>query len=284
MVRRVNIYKRFLYLFFILSVVIVLISPDLQKKPIQWIGVSIGSAVYYIQEGTHAVISGMSGVWNGYLNLIHVREENERLRRLIAQLKGEVHFLREEGALAKRLQAFLDYKEASRLNLIASTVIGRKPTHWYETIMINKGTTDGVETDMGVVIPQGVVGKVIKAWPSYAQVLLMTDRNSGIAAIVQRTRDEGIVQGTEEGTIRLKFLPHFSEARVGDVLVTSGLEGSFTKGLKIGEIISVEKKEHQLFLQIKVTPEADFERLEEVLIIGSKEGAAGRPLQTDPPR
>ncbi len=270
MIRRVNVYKRFLYLFLVLSIATAVLSPDFQSKPVAWLGASIGSAVYYLQEGTYTVTTGVRGVWDGYFNLIDVKKENAQLNKAIEQLKGELHALREKAVLAERLQGFLNYRDDSQVEFILSTVIGRKPSHWHETIIIDKGTDVGVNKNMGVVTPQGVVGRVIKAWPAYAQVLLMTDRNSGIAATIQRTRDEGIVQGTEEGELRLSYLPQFSGAKVGDVLLTSGLEGSFTKGLKIGEIESVnKKKEQQIFLQVKVAPEVNLDRLEEVFIIRS---------------
>lgn len=234
MIRRVNIYKRFLYLFLILSIVIALLSPDFQRKPVSWLGATVGSVVYALQEGTYALTTGISSIWNGYFYLTNVAKENEQLHKTIEQLKGEMHTLKEKAILADRLQSFLEYKNESQATLILSTVIGRKSSHWHETIIIDKGTDAGVSKDMGVMTPLGVVGKVIKAWPAYAQILLMTDRNSGIAAIIQRTRDEGVVQGTEEGGVRLSYLPQFSEARVGDVLLTSGLEGSFTKGSRSG--------------------------------------------------
>ncbi|NKE70442.1 rod shape-determining protein MreC [Candidatus Manganitrophus noduliformans] len=275
MLRRRNIYKRFLILSFILGLTIVFISPELQKRPLRWVEVPIGGAVYYVQQGTHAVLEGISGVWYGYINLIHVQRENQQLREEIGRLRGENNLLEEEGALAERLQAILDYKQSAPFNLIVASVIGREPSHWYQTVIVNKGEAEGVKVDMGVITPEGVVGKVIKTGPRHAQVLLMTDRNSAVAAIVQRTRDEGIVQGIEEGAVRLKYLPHFSEVVVGDVLVTSGLEGSFAKGLKIGEIEKVEKREHELFLQVKVTPQINFSNLEEVLIITSTDERDG---------
>lgn len=279
MLRRRNLYRRFLILSFILALAVVLISPELQKKPLRWLEVPIGGAVYYVQQGTYAVLNGIGGVWYGYINLIHVRQENEQLRAEVERLRGENNLLKEEGALGERLQTILEYKQSAPFGLVAASVIGREPTHWFRTIIINKGETDGVKVDMGVITPAGVVGKVIKTGPHHAQILLMTDRSSAVAAIVQRTRDEGIVQGMEDGAIRLKYLPHFSEVVVGDILVTSGLEGSFAKGLKVGEIEKVEKKEHELFLQVKVTPQIDFSKLEEVLVITST-GEAHEKLGT----
>ncbi len=269
MVRRINIYKRFLYLFLILSLTVILISPEFQKKPIQWVQIPVGGAIYYVQEGVYTIINLVSGVWHGYVNLVHVQEENETLHRTIAELKGENNQLREQGGLAERLQVMLDYKERSPHQLVAAEVIGREPSHWFKSVIINKGESEGIQVDMGVITPQGIVGKVVKTAPRYAQVLLMTDRNSAVAAMIQRTRDEGIVQGVEQGTVRLKYLPHFSEVVVGDVVVTSGLEGSFAKGLKVGQVDKIEKKENELFLEVKMTPEIDFYKLEEVFVITS---------------
>jgi len=274
MVRRVNLYKRFLYLFLILSLIVILISPEFQKKPIQWVQRPIGWVIYYVQEGTYVFMNSIAGVWDGYINLIHVQKENEALRRTIEELKGENNGLKEQGALAERLQAMLDYKKSAPHHLVAAEVIGREPSHWFKSIIINKGDGDGIRVDMGVMTPQGIVGKVVKTGPGYSQVLLMTDRNSAVAAMVQRTRDEGIVQGVEQGTVRLKYLPHFSEVAVGDGVVTSGLEGSFAKGLKIGQVDKVEKKEHELFLEVKMTPEIDFYKLEDVFVISSTGDAA----------
>lgn len=279
MVRRVNIYKRFLYLFLILSLIVILISPEFQKIPIQWIQIPVGGAIYYVQEGIYTIMNLVEGVWHGYVNLVHVQEENKALHRTLEELKGENNLLREQGALAERLQVMLDYKKSSPHQLIAAEVIGREPSHWFKSIIINRGESEGIRVDMGVITPQGIVGKVIKTGPRYAQVLLMTDRNSAVAAMVQRTRDEGIVQGVEQGTVRLKYLPHFSEVAVGDAVVTSGLEGSFAKGLKIGQVDDVEKKEHELFLEVKMTPEIDFYKLEEVFVIVS----VGADEKSEPP-
>jgi len=283
MLRRKNIYKRFLILSFVLGLTIVFISPELQKRPLRWLEVPVGGAVYYVQQGTYAVLKGIGGVWYGYINLVNVHRENQQLRAEIAQLRGENNLLKEEGALAERLQAILEFKQSVPFSLVAASVVGRDPTHWYQTILVNKGASDGVKVDMGVITPEGVVGKVIKTGPHHAQVLLMTDRSSAVAGIIQRTRDEGIVQGIEGGALRLKYLPHFSEVMVGDVIVTSGLEGSFAKGLKIGEIEKVEKKEHELFLQVKVTPQIDFSKLEEVLIITST-GESDETVEAGPIR
>lgn len=139
MIRRRSIYRRFLILSFILGLAVILISPELQKKPLRWLEVPIGGAVYYVQQGTYAVLKGISGVWYGYVNLIHVREQNEQLRGEVERLQGENNLLKEKGILAERLQTLLDYKQSAPFGLVAAGVIGREPTHWYRTIIVNKG-------------------------------------------------------------------------------------------------------------------------------------------------
>ncbi len=268
MLRRKNVYRRFIALALILGLAAIAFSPSLQKASLRWVEIPIGSMIYYIQQGTSSTFNGVGGIWRGYMNLVGVREENNRLRAEVERLRGENDFLKEEGALAKRLQAILDYRQSVPLRFVAAGVIGRGTTHLYKTIIVNKGEDDGVAADMGVVTPEGVVGKIIKTGSHHAQVLLMTDRNSAIASVIQQTRDEGIAQGIEGG-IRLKYLPNSSEAEAGDLVVTSGLEGSFTKGLTLGTVEAVKKRENDLFLDVRVIPAVDFSKLEEVLIITS---------------
>ncbi|MBI3358729.1 MAG: rod shape-determining protein MreC [Nitrospirae bacterium] len=185
-------------------------------------------------------------------------------------LVGGVIYSVQEG-LAVRLQGLLNFKDASPLKLIAANVIGREMGPWFQTFMINKGSSEGVLVDMGVIVPDGVVGKVIKSLPHNAQVLLMTDTNSAIAAMVQRTREGGIVQGMGENGARLKYLPRVSEVLEGDIMITSGLEGSFAKGVPIGQIKKIERPEDGFFLNITLTPAIAFSKLEEVLVLSFQE-------------
>jgi rod shape-determining protein MreC len=122
---------------------------------------------------------------------------------------------------------------------------------------------------MGVITPAGVVGRVVKTTPVTAIVLLVSDGNNAIAGLIQRTRDEGIVDGTAQGSVRLKYIPLLSTVRTGDRVVTSGLVGGFPRGLAIGTINRIEKEEGALFQSAELTPEVDINRVEEVLVIQS---------------
>jgi len=271
MLQLFKLYKRFTPLFVFLCVLVLLLSPKMQEKPLRLIGLPIGSAVFTLQLGTETLFDGIRNFWQHYVNLINTQKENEALKKALSELKGENNRLREEALLAARLKVLLAYKAHSRLDLIAAAVVGRKPSQWFDTITINKGEHDGLKVDMGVLVPQGVVGKIIHAGPHYAQVLLASDRNSAIGAIVQRTREEGIVQGNKAGNFRLKYLPHDAQAQVGDILVTTGMEGSFSKGLEIGRVKTVRLNEDQMFLKIEVSPAVNLSRLEEVLVLRSIE-------------
>ena len=134
-------------------------------------------------------------------------------------------------------------------------------------MILNKGESDGVRVEMGVVTPAGVVGRIVKTNSASSVVLLVTDPNNAIAGVVQRTRDEGIVEGTSHGRARLKYIPLLSRVQAGDRVVTSGLTGAFPRGLAIGGLTQVEKSEGDLFQSAEIEPEVDLSKLDEVLII-----------------
>ena len=267
MIRQETLYKRLAIALLSAGLVIFFVVVGIYKKPVQWVESLVGGVIYAVQEGTYTAVSGFQGLFTRYFFLVGLSHENPLLKKEVERLSAEVNRLKEKEALAVRLQRLLDFKDASPFKLIAANVIGRETGPWFQTFMINKGRSESVLVDMGVIVPGGVVGKVIKIFPHHAQVLLITDINSAIAAIVQRTREEGIVQGMGGNGVRLKYLPRVSEILEGDILIASGLEGIFSKGLPIGRIKKVERPEDGFFLNITVTPEITFSKLEEVLIL-----------------
>ncbi|MFQ5543346.1 MAG: rod shape-determining protein MreC [Nitrospiria bacterium] len=270
MVHLIHLYKRLLVLFIAIVILVLLLSPMLQKKTAKWIGPPIVMTISYFQQSLDSLFEGVGQAWYGYLYLVDARKENKRLKQMISKLKGDNNRFIEETKLAKRLQVILDFKKRSRLDLITAEVIARNPAQWFDTIMINKGKRDGVQPDMGVLVPDGVIGKVVNIGPDYAQIQLISDRNSAIGAIVQETRDAGIAQGMNAGTLRLKYLQHDSKVETGDRVVTSGMEGSFPKGLYIGEVVEIKNDKSLKFLQVKIST-TDLSRHEEVLVIRSIE-------------
>jgi len=202
---------------------------------------------------------------------VSLRRENADLRRELGRLREEVNGLRERAAAAGRLESLLGYRERSGLPLTAARVIGHDASGLYRTVLLDRGSADGIEHDQAVIVPDGVVGRVIKVFPRSALVLLATDRSSGIDAIVQRTRDQGVVQGRGDRGCELRYLDRSAEVEVGDDVITSGMGGRFPKGIRIGQVSGVNRG-GELFQSVDVRPTAPLERLEEVLVVTGPPG------------
>ncbi|HLB02478.1 MAG TPA: rod shape-determining protein MreC [Nitrospiria bacterium] len=267
MLRTALTHRKWLILMLSLVAVMIVLSPSLQKRPFHFIGAPISSLLVRFQTGLTALTGEVGDVWRGYIALVQARRENQRFVEQLHQLQAENLRLQELALENSRLQQLLDLKNTSPIKLTAARVVGRDPTNWHKTVMINKGEQDGLGVDMGVITPAGVVGRVIRTTPEASQVLLLTDQNSSIAALVQRTRDEGLVEGTEGGLARMKYLPILSEVGAGDMILTSGLTGIFPKGMMIGQVLEVQKKENALFQVVRIKPTVDFAKIEEVLVI-----------------
>jgi rod shape-determining protein MreC len=214
-----------------------------------------------LQAGVSTVFSRVGSLFGGSL-----RRENEELRRELDLLRLEMHESRERLAAAERLERLLEYRGRSGLTMSAAAVIGRDATGLYRTVLIDRGSSDGVATGQAVLAPDGAVGRVIRAYPGSALVLLLTDRSSGIDAVVQRTRDPGIVQGRGGSACELRYVDRSSEVEVGDEVVTSGMGGGFPKGVWLGRVSSVDRG-GEMFLGVEVRPTVDLARLEEVLVL-----------------
>ena len=217
-----------------------------------------------LQVGATAAFSwfgGFGSVFGGS----SLRRENESLHREVDQLRREVQENRERIAGAERLERLLDYRESTNYKMIAAGIIGHDVSGLYRTVLIDRGSSSGVEHQQAVLAPDGVVGRVIKVFPHSALVLLVTDRSSGIDAIVQRTRDQGVVQGRGGAGCELKYLDRSAEVEVGDYIVTSGL-GKFPKGVWIGQVSSVNRG-GDFFQSVDVRPSADLDRLENVWVV-----------------
>jgi rod shape-determining protein MreC len=274
--------KRSLALLLVGLFIVFLLFPEMQRRPVYFLTRPVVYVVSLIQSGVGGMVNRVHGVWTGYLHLVDLRRENDRLRLELAEIQEDNIQLQEALQTNERLRALLDLKLQTAYTVVAAGVVGRDPTNWHRSLVINKGENDGIAVDMGVIVPGGVVGRIIKVMPSLAQVRLLTDREIAVTAVLQETRDEGIVQGTEGGRIRMKYLSTLSEARPGQRVITSGLDGSFPKGFPIGTLERVERRETALFQEAELSPSADFSKLEEVLVVtaiseAERPHAEGRP-------
>jgi len=222
-----------------------------------------------VQEKALGVFSWVRSGVERLRFLLGVEEENRRLRGEIGALREENNRLQEALLAAKRLERLAPLQE-HRAAAVPANVFARDASSWFKTILVDKGEIDGVSRDMAVAVAEGLVGRVIEVFPSAAKVLLITDPNSGVDVIVQRTRAQGIMEGRVEEFCTLKYVRKMDDVQVGDKVITSGLGGIFPKGLLAGTVTRVEKKRPGIFQTVEVAPTADLSRLEEVLILSEE--------------
>ena len=211
--------------------------------------------------------TGIKGLWNDYVFLFHLQRENRELRKsleVLAEITVQMEELRLEN---ERLRQLLSLKERSSARLIAAEIIARDAIGGLKTIMINKGAKDLIEKDQAVVTHRGVVGRCIDVSQNTSRVLLVTDINSSVDALVQRTRSRGIVEGRGTSLCELNYVANTEEVMVGDLVVTAGLCGIFPKGLPIGTVSHIEQNNVGLFQYIELKPRVDLNKLEEVSIL-----------------
>ncbi|HPV28089.1 MAG: rod shape-determining protein MreC [Bacteriovoracaceae bacterium] len=209
--------------------------------------------------------SFIAGIWNHYIFLVNTSHENEVLRKEIDELRVRSMNLEDIKNENQRLRAMLEFKEAFQdFSLIPASVLSQDITHVFKTVLIDKGSRSGFGINTPILNPSGVVGRVIAVSPHTAQVLLITDPNSSIPALIESSRVKGIVKGREESLLSLEYVRSTEEVNVGDCVVTSGLLGMFPKGLKIGYVREVKKDDRQIFAKIILEPCVKMEKIEEI--------------------
>jgi rod shape-determining protein MreC len=262
-----DIRQRTGYLFIALAIGhIVLISAQVNTDR----GVPILEAVTFgvfaeVQRAASLAIGGVRASWTDYVALQEVRGENERLREEVAQLRIR---LQRERALAQRsraLEQLLGLRSEAELATVAASVIAGGASPNFRTVTIDKGTGDGLRPDMAVIAPAGVVGRVITPSARAAKVQLLIDRNAAAGALVERSRAQGVVEGTGGG-LRMNYVSGTGDVQLGDTVVTSGIDGIYPKGFVIGQIESVERGQG-VFGAIAVRPAVDFSSVEAVLVV-----------------
>lgn len=217
---------------------------------------SIGNVSQYIED-----------VIKKYVWLRNVQEENEALRRQVTALEQRLADYREAYIENLRLRRLLDFKSTIHVETIAAQVVLHNLTGWFQTILIDKGFLDHVAPDMAVVNDEGVVGRILDVSDRYSRVLLITDPGSAVDAIVQRNRVRGILNGKDSNSCFLRYVRGNQDVQVGDLIVTSGKDGIYPKGLRLGVVQGVVKDPVDLFQRIQVKPLVRLTALEELLVI-----------------
>src|SRR6266568_3019943 len=235
------------------------------------------TAVTPLEKGIVRLQTGTTDLWHNYFYLRGVRQENRQLREQIEQLQLEQVRLKQDADQARRLQGLLGFKEQFIAKTTAAQVIGSSGSEQSRTVFIDKGSRDGIEPSMAVISSQGVVGKVITIFKSTAQVLLINDQQSGVGAILEQSRLQGVLKGKASGETVIDKIMSEEEVKLGDRVLTSGGDQIFPKGLPLGTVARVTKGAE--FLQVVIKPAAELSHLEEVLVITKKEEHAA-PVST----
>jgi len=217
-------------------------------------------------------------------NLADMRSENAQLQAQVSQLEAEVVTLREQAAEQEVLRALLGFAREQPANrYVAARVIGRDTSPFLRYLLLDQGSDAGVRRGMPVVSENGLVGRISEVSASAAKVQLIIDPQSAINARVQETRAEGVLIGQPTGELTLTYLAQDALVKAGDLVVTSGLGGGFPANILAGRVVSVRKRDYELYQTATVLPRVDFGKLEIVLIIANFEPVDIGPLSPGQP-
>jgi rod shape-determining protein MreC len=227
---------------------------------------TVGAVSPFERAGAHG-ISHIRDTWNHYFALQNTSHENEELKRENGALKLQITQLQSKASEADRLAGLLKFRQTNMdVPMVAARVIGGSADSASQTVYLDRGERDGIRRNMGVITPEGVVGKVIESYKDTSQVLLLTDKESGVGAMLLDSRVQKPVGGTGEPLLVLKYISNEdTSVNPGDRIVTSGMDRIFPPDLPVGTIADI--KPGNTFKQIRVKPAASLERLEEVFVL-----------------
>lgn len=259
--------KKVLSFLFILA--LPLVSINMQQKPrvYAWYDKPFSFLASITQSAFFSFSDGVRSNTQLYLDLVNIKRENSTLKsqnnELLTRLEAQAELTKEN----ERLNQLLDFKNKSKMELIAARIMSKDLVSDHNTIQINKGTHDGIKTGQAVITVGGVVGYIFKPGTFTSQVLLVTDRYSVVDGVIARSRARGIVEGKSASSCILRYVEKSEDVQPGDLVVTSGLDNIFPKGFPIAVVDSVENKTYSVSLKVELKPVVDPDKIEEVFVI-----------------
>lgn len=214
---------------------------------------SVGYRVY-------RTIINTGSLFTSYRDLSRMRSEREQLQFV----RNELTEVKLEN---QRLRALLGFKEEAPFAFTVAQVIAKEPTNWLNSVVINKGSSDGLFVNQPVMNFSGLIGKIVEIGPATAKVLLISDPNSRVVVMIQRTREEGMLEGVGQGLCRIKYLPVDADVALGDVVVSAGVGGVYPKGQMIGTVESIKTERGGIYKSCIVKPYVALSGIEEVLCL-----------------
>ena len=236
---------------------------------------TVGAVSPFEKAGARG-IGNIRGTWSRYFALKNASVENEQLKKENDALKLKISQLQSKAAEADRLAELLNFRQSQQnVPMVPARVIGTSAdADQAQTISIDRGERDGIRRNMPVITPDGVVGKIVESYRTTAQVLLLTDKSSGVGAMLADSRIQSPVGGSGEPLLLMKYVPSDDTVNVGDQVVTSGMDRIFPRDLPVGTVCEV--KNGSPFKEVRVRPSAKLERLEEVVVLLSLQPLEGK--------
>ncbi len=231
----------------------------------------IMTLAYPFQKAADLAIDSCNSIIDNYVNLIHVNQENRALKNRIANLERQLIAREESQRQNLQLRKLLDFQEKHQLPAHATiaNVIGRDASGFSRLIFIDHGSRDLIKIHDPALTPRGIVGQVIMTSPFSAKIMLITDSHSSCDVLVQRTRERGIIQGDNQQLCRLSYITRSADVKIGDTIITSGMDGVYPKGIPVGTVVSVDRENDNLCQRITVQPFANLNGLEEIIVSAS---------------
>ncbi|MEE8129613.1 MAG: rod shape-determining protein MreC [Vicinamibacterales bacterium] len=272
--------------YLVLAVVVghvILISAHVNARPGASVLENLTFGVFAeVQRLATSVGNGVVGVWTGYVGLRGLRSENEVLARDVAALQLQLQEQRAMAQRADRLEQLLEFRQHLALPTMSARVIAADATPYFLTLTVDRGTEDGIRSDLAVLAPTGVVGRVVgQPAARAARVQLLIDRNAAAGALIERTRASGVVMGEDDETsLRMEYVSNLETVWVGDRIVTSGIDGIYPKGFAIGTVTDIAPGVG-LYQTIQIAPAVDFSQLEDVLVVMNDEAFRPREAESE---
>ncbi|HLB58945.1 MAG TPA: rod shape-determining protein MreC [Bdellovibrionota bacterium] len=268
MLRYLLAYRRIIIILLLIIFPIIILSTLKNKKAEQaWYDRMFLAITSPIQKGVNTIIRKSVSLVDDYLLLAGVQKENENLKTEIQTLKQQIATLHEAENENERFRKLLLFKEKVGTFMVPAEVIATDPLQAFQTLKINKGSLDGITNGKPVVTAEGVVGQIVRIYPRFSDVLLLSDPSSSIDVLLQRTRVRGVLEGKGGSVAAIKYLRRVDDVQLGDAVITSGLGGKFPKGILIGTVTKVSKEKYGITQNVEVQPSVDFGRLEEVFVV-----------------
>ena len=265
-----DIRQRVGWLFMTVTVAhLILISAQVtSKRGVPLLEELIFGGMAEVQRVATGGIGEVRGVWQNYVNLRQMGQENDALKQRVSQLEVALQRERALAGQTRVLQELLDLKKETALATTPAAVIASGASPDFRTMTLDKGSSQGLAADMAVIAPAGIVGRVILPTPRAAKVQLIIDRNAAAAGLVERTRAQGVVVGTGGDRLRFEYVSGTADLKTGDRVVTSGMDGIYPKGFVIGQIESIERSAGE-FSNVFIRPSVNLSALETVLVVTS---------------